>query len=68
MQGILCDPAHYPTFKAQFDAQASGSTPVQGQCRNDNVVPGGNGLGDGVNKPDKPVQDAFPYAADPTQG
>jgi len=69
VQGILCDPAHYPTFQPQFDAQAGALVaPIQGQCRSDNVVPGGNGLGDGVNKPDKPVQDVFPYLADPTQG
>jgi len=64
VQGILCDPAHYPTFKAQFDALGGQTSP----CRDDNVVVGGNGLSDGVDKPDKPVQDTFPYLADPTQG
>ena len=69
VQGILCDPAHIGTFGPQFSAQATAlGAPVQGQCRPNNVVPGGNGLGDGVNKPDKPVQDVFPYLADPTQG
>ncbi|HEV1997103.1 MAG TPA: DUF4331 domain-containing protein [Candidatus Dormibacteraeota bacterium] len=69
VQGILCDPAHIGTFGPQFSAQATAlGAPQQGQCRPNNVVPGGNGLGDGVNKPDKPVQDVFPYLADPTQG
>lgn len=69
IQGILCDPAHISTFDPQFSAQATAlGAPHQGQCRSDNVVPGGNGLGDGVNKPDKQVQDVFPYLADPTQG
>ncbi len=78
VQGILCDENHYGSGnalksadKAQFDAQATNlGAPRQGQCRanGDPVVPGGNGLGDGVNKPDKQVQDVFPYLADPTQG
>ncbi|GAC1583791.1 MAG: DUF4331 domain-containing protein [Candidatus Dormibacteria bacterium] len=73
VQGILCDPAHYQggngPFAAQFKAQAAAlGAPDEAQCRNDNVTPGGNGLSDGVDKPDKPVQDTFPYLADPTQG